>query len=133
MMRDRAGKHNKVGATGELIARKWLINNGFSIIADNYQKKWGEIDIIAKKQGIVHFVEVKAVSYETKAELQRRRYGWRPEDNVHPHKLLKMQRTISTWLIDNPEVEEWQIDVIAVRLVAAERYATVVYIENVIQ
>lgn len=131
-MRDRAGSHNKVGATGELIARKWLTSKGFSIVADNYQKKWGEIDIIAKKGGLIHFVEVKTVSYETKAQLERRKGDWRPEENVHPQKLLKMQRTISSWLIDNPAVEEWQIDVMAVRIVPSERYATVVFIDNVI-
>ncbi len=58
MMRNRSGNHNKVGATGELIARKWLQNKGFLIVADNYQKKWGEIDIIAKKEAVIHFVEV---------------------------------------------------------------------------
>lgn len=131
-MRNRSGNHNKVGATGELIARKWLQNKGFLIVADNYQKKWGEIDIIAKKEAVIHFVEVKTVSYETKAELEHRRRDWRPEENVHSQKLLKMQRTIASWLIDNPEVVEWQIDVTAVRIVPTERYATVIFIDNVI-
>ena len=36
-----------------------LEQEGFSIIARNYQKKYGEIDIIAEKKDLLAFVEVK--------------------------------------------------------------------------
>lgn len=52
----------KLGALGEDIACKYLENNGYRVIERNYLKKWGEIDIIAKKGNKIHFVEVKAVS-----------------------------------------------------------------------
>lgn len=50
----------------ELLASEWLENGGFSIIGRLYLRKWGEIDIIAERGGGVHFVEIKAVSYETR-------------------------------------------------------------------
>jgi putative endonuclease len=134
MMRDRKGTHNKTGAVGEMVARNWLINKGFSIVADNYQKKWGEIDLIAKQGKVIHFIEVKAVSYDSKADLER--YSgddsWRPEELVHPKKLLKIQRTIESWLIENNYEGEWQIDIAAVRLVPSVKYATIDWIDNVI-
>ncbi|MFA5997216.1 MAG: YraN family protein [Candidatus Paceibacterota bacterium] len=51
-----------VGRLGEDIAIKHLENKGFTIICLNYRKKCGEIDIIAKKREITHFIEVKSVS-----------------------------------------------------------------------
>lgn len=133
-MRNRKGSHNKTGAIGELVARNWLKNKGFSILADNYQKKWGEIDIVAEQGKVIHFVEVKAVSYDSKVDLKH--YSgddsWRPEELVTQQKMLKIQRTIESWLIANSYEGEWQIDIAAVRLVPSEKYAKVVWIENVI-
>ena len=135
MMRDRGGKHNKTGATGELVTRGWLKNSGFSIIADNYQKPWGEIDLIARKGKVIHFVEVKAVSYDSKADLERYSGGdsWRPEEQVTEQKLKKIGRTIETWLIENNYEGEWQIDIAAVCLVFSEKYASVKWIWNVVE
>lgn len=134
MMRNRAGTHNQTGATGELIVRSWLKNKGFLIVADNYQKPWGEIDIIAAAENVIHFVEVKTVSYDSKAFLRAavQKGGWRPEEQVHVKKMQKIQRTIESWLLENQYEGKWQIDVAAVRLVPQERYATVKFIDNVI-
>ena len=52
----------KIGEIGENIAVKFLMKHGFSVIDRNYTKKWGEIDIIAKKSEKLYFVEVKSVS-----------------------------------------------------------------------
>ncbi|MBV9159572.1 MAG: YraN family protein [Candidatus Kaiserbacteria bacterium] len=48
-----------IGDMGESIAAQYLERKGFRIIDRNYLKPWGEIDIIAEKSGIIHFVEVK--------------------------------------------------------------------------
>ncbi len=52
----------KIGDLGEGISCNYLKNKGFSIIDRNYWKPWGEIDIIASKKGVIHFVEVKTVT-----------------------------------------------------------------------
>lgn len=134
MIRERSGKHNKTGAIGELVARKWLTSNGFSVIADNYQKKWGEIDIIAKQGKVIHFVEVKAVSYDTKDFLSKALASdsWRPEEQVTDQKMQKIGRTIETWLIENDYDGEWQIDIATVRLVPSDTYAKLDWIWNVV-
>ena len=124
----------KVGKYGEQIATNYLIRNGFEVVERNYLKKWGEIDIVARRTDKVHFVEVKTVSYETKADLRESisRGTHRPEENVHKYKLLKLSRIIETWIIENKYYNEWQIDVMAVRIVPREKYATLKYIPNVI-
>lgn len=43
----------------EGIAKKYLIGNNYKILEENFICKFGEIDIIAKKDGRLHFIEVK--------------------------------------------------------------------------
>lgn len=124
-----------IGNLGEKIAANYLKNKGFTILETNYWRKWGELDIVAKKAEKIHFVEVKTVSYETKGKLQ---YAvscgtWRPEEQVHQFKLRQIGKALQTWIIDNKYKGEFQIDVAAVRIVIDEKYATVNYIENIIE
>ncbi len=128
-------KNNKViGNYGEEIASNYLKRKGFNILNRNYLKKWGEIDIVARGTNKVHFVEVKTVSYETKTYLNGSvsRGTWRPEDNVHSYKLKKLSRAIESWLMEYKYEGEWQIDVLAVKVVLSEKYASVKYLPNII-
>ncbi len=128
-------RNNKViGAHGEHIARNYLERQGFTFLGQNYLKKWGEIDVIVKKDGMIHFVEVKTVSYETKIDLERAiSHGtWRPEENVHAYKIKKLSRAIESWLLEYHWEGKWQIEVATVRIVPRETYATIKYFDNVI-
>lgn len=131
---NKKGLKNKIGAIGEQIAANHYGNKGFSGIETNYLKKWGEIDIVARGTDRVHFIEVKTVSYETKAKLAwvLSHETWRPEDNVHRAKLERLYRTIQSWILENKYEGDWQIDVAIVRLVPREKFATVKIISNVI-
>ena len=135
---DKKGQKNKVGAYGEDIAAKYLEKHGQKILERNYLKKWGEIDIISREtlnnKEVVRFVEVKTVSYETKEDLKKAvSYGtWRPEENVHEKKIQRMYRTIESWLMQHNYKGDWEIDVMAVRVVPLEKYATVKYLPNII-
>ncbi|MEK7639223.1 MAG: YraN family protein [Patescibacteria group bacterium] len=135
---EKQGKKNQIGAVGEKIAARYLKKKGFAILQENYLKKWGEIDIVAretaKSKPILHFVEVKTVSYETKADLKKSvSHGtWRPEENVHFKKIQRMNRAIESWVMENNYNGEWQIDILAVRIVPREKYATAKYLPNVI-
>ncbi len=124
----------ETGDIGERVARQYLLKNGFTILETNYWRKWGELDIITKKGNKVHFVEVKTVSHETRGELE---YAvscgtWRPEEQVHKFKLHQIKKAIQTWISEHKYRGDFQIDVIAVRIVPHETFATVNRIENVI-
>ncbi len=141
-------ENRSTGNLGESIAAKYLKQKGFVILERNYLKKWGEIDIVAREtvrseskesfsretSDIVHFVEVKSVSYETKSQLDWAvtHETWRPEEQVHAFKLNQIRKAAESWMIENDWVGEIQVDVIAVRMVPREKYATVKYIPNVI-
>jgi putative endonuclease len=128
-------KHNEIGVIGEAIAKNWLKGRDFSVIEQNYRKRWGEIDIVARgTDEKVHFVEVKSVSYETKEDLQRAvSHGtWRPEENVHTQKQKRLLRTIQTWLVDKKYLGKWQTDIITIKIVPREKYCRIKFMENVI-
>ena len=54
--------HNKLGRLGENIAKDFLKHRGFIIIAMNWRHLHYEIDIVARQQNILVFVEVKTRS-----------------------------------------------------------------------
>lgn len=130
-MKNFTSDSQKIGQIGEDIACKFLMKHGFSIIERNYTKKWGEIDIIADKDGVIYFVEVKSksvsgldfVSDETN----------RPEDNMHPWKLKRLSRVIETYLISKRLGNiKWQFDLLVVYLDIDKRMARVKRVENII-
>lgn len=47
------------GQLGEDMACEHLLKNGFAVLYRNYRYRQHEIDIIAERKGVVHFVEVK--------------------------------------------------------------------------
>ena len=127
-------KHNQnVGKIGEETACKFLMKHGYQIILRNYWKKWGEIDIIAKKSNILHFVEVKTVSYKNLENVIYETDKHRPEENVHPWKLKKLSRVIQTYLLEKDIIDiDWQFNVAAVYLDMANKKAKVKLLENII-
>lgn len=127
-------KHNEIGKMGEEIACKWLISHGFTIIQQNYSKKYGEIDIVARETSIIHLIEVKSVSYGTKEDLDYAvsHETWRPEENVHNDKQRKLKNAIQVWLIENKYEGDWQIDILSVQMVPREKYSLVKLLDNVI-
>ena len=126
-------QNKKIGDLGERLACIYLEKMGYKVIERNYWRKWGEIDIVAKQGSVVHFCEVKTVSHETKTELESAsvKGTWRPEEQVHEFKLRQIHKAVETWLADNNYQGEWQIDVIALRIVPSEKYSRVKIIENI--
>ena len=123
-----------IGSAGEDSACKYLENKGFSIIERNYWKKFGEIDIVAKKSGVIHFVEVKSVSRETNFDVTHEKYqDYEPTDNIHHKKLERLHRVIQIYLEDRNVSDEtdWQIDVISVFLNFKTRKAHIEHLEDI--
>lgn len=52
-------KHNISGSEAESRTAEYLKKNSYKILSKNWKTKWCEIDIIARKDGCVYFVEVK--------------------------------------------------------------------------
>lgn len=102
------------GALGERLAQKYLKNKGFTIIATNVLRKWGEIDIVAEKDGLVRFFEVKSQTIHMNGS--REMDVSSPEEMAHSTKLEKVARTASIYMEERGDDREYQIDVLAVVL-----------------
>jgi Holliday junction resolvase-like predicted endonuclease len=125
-------KHKREkGNKGEDIACVYLERQGFKVIVRNYQKKWGELDIIAQKDAIIHFFEVKSVIVET---FDSYADSHRPEENVHAYKGLHIRRMIETFLGESKRGlgVEFHFHVLCVYMNANTRRARIKWIKDVI-
>jgi len=122
---------SEIGRIGEDIACRFLMKHGYSIEEQNYRKKWGELDIIARKSGLWHFVEVKTVQCADLSTVIHETDSYRPEENVHPQKIKRLHRTIQSFLLEKGIEDEWQLDVLAVFLDLKHKKARCRFLENV--
>ncbi len=53
------GHAYQLGRRGEALACRWLQQRGYRILDRNFRSKRAEVDIVAIKDGVVVFVEVK--------------------------------------------------------------------------
>jgi len=124
-----------IGTLGEDIASRFLTSKGFNVVTRNYRKKFGEIDIIAEKAKIIHFIEVKTVSRENLNEVTPETNDtFRPEDNLHTWKLKRLSRAIQVYLAEKRLGDEvtWRFDVITVLLDAKNKIAKVEMLKDII-
>ncbi len=96
-----------IGKQGEELAREFLKKKGFNIIAHNFRCRFGEIDLILRKNKAFRFVEVK---YRRSEE-----YGL-PQESVVKRKQGKIRRTAILWLRIRhlPMDSEIHFDVLAI-------------------
>lgn len=134
MKPDKRTEKRKLGDIGENIACEFLRKRGFEILERNYLRKWGEIDIVARKGGVMRFVEVKSVSCRTLPAPVSSETGsrYRPEDNMHPWKLKRLGRTIQTYMLHKKLDCDFQLDLVTVQMDMNTRQARVEMIENIV-
>jgi putative endonuclease len=116
-----------IGNNGEEITCTYLEKLGYLIQDRNYNKKWGELDIVAVKDNILHFFEVKSM----------RTIGssiYRPEENVHNLKQKRLRRTIQTYLNEHKAGIEpvFKFHVVVVKMNIATGESDIEMLENII-
>ncbi len=114
-------RHQQLGRWGEQVAADYLLARGYEIVARNIRTPYGEIDLIARKEGLLIFVEVKA--------RRSRAYG-PPEIAVAPRKQEHMLACAEHYAAEHG-IDHWQIDVIAIEgTPQANRPSRVTHFEN---
>lgn len=88
-------RHNELGDAGEHAVIKYLRSKKYKIVDKNWKTTKCEIDIIAKKDDCIYFVEVKYRSSDSQGS------GF---DYITPSKLKQMEYAAETWLQKN----NWQ-------------------------
>ena len=108
------------GELGERIAERWLRRSGWRIIQRRFRSGHRDIDLVAEREGIVAFVEVKA--------RRGSRFG-QPVEAVNWRKQKELTRSARVWIDRHGRpFEAYRFDVIGV-LVADER-VRVRHVEN---
>lgn len=122
----RIGKNkSNLGIVGEDIAKKYLLNKGFTFVTQNFKTFHGEIDIIVKKDGETYFVEVKSIniSHGTLNKID-------PRDNFTISKSIKFEKAIEYYLISHPETKNFRTALICLYIDTASKTAKIRFIEN---
>ena len=91
------------GNIAEEKAVEFLKNQNYQIIERNFYSKFGEIDIIAKQDNILHFIEVKSGE------------NFEPIYNITPSKLQKIIKTLNFYLQKHKLNNPYQIDAIIIK------------------
>ena len=101
-------KEGRIGQWGEQTAAVYLLERGYEIVAMNVHcDPYGEIDIIAEKDGIIIFVEVKTYS--------KKQLGT-PAQNIDQNKLKKLEAAIHKYVVDMQVKKDIFLDLICVYL-----------------
>jgi len=129
-MKQFISKTQKTGELGENICAAYLIKLGFSISERNYSTKNGEIDIIAIKNDVTHFIEVKSISL--KKSVSHETYN--PAENLTKQKYQKIVLTVGDYLSENNVSHEtnWQIDLYCIYIDQNKKNHKVSVLENLI-
>lgn len=79
-----------VGTEFEQKAAQFLTENGYQILQRNFRCRLGEIDLIAKEEGYLCFIEVKYRSGTSR--------GF-PAEAITPNKIMRITRTAQFYML----------------------------------
>ncbi|PTR00924.1 putative endonuclease [Mucilaginibacter yixingensis] len=97
--------HIELGKRGEQLARTHLEATGYEILDQNWTHAKAEIDIIAYKNGVIIFIEVKSRSYN---------YFGEPEDFVDRRKQRLLARAADEYIYLMNHQGEVRFDIVSV-------------------
>ena len=99
--------HNETGRLGESLAAAYFEQRGYTLLHKNWRHRNWEVDIIATRNGMLHFIEVKTAS-----SLQ---YG-HPEEKVDTKKIRYLINASEEFLFQQPQWKRIQFDVLAITM-----------------
>jgi len=98
-------KHLELGKQGEDLAAQYLKQRGYNILHRNWRFSHYEIDLIAEKDGMLHFFEVKMRSSAG--------FGM-PEESVTAQKRKKLHRAMDEFLFQHPGFRDFRFNVLSI-------------------
>lgn len=108
----------ETGRKAETAARVYLEMRGFKIIEQNWRLPRYEIDIVASKDEVIHFIEVK---YRFKDDQGS---GF---DAITETKIKQMRRAAWAWVDENKWHGEYVLSAVEI---AGKHYSVIGFIEN---
>ena len=109
---------------GEKIACDFLGKNGYQVVEKNYRCRDGEVDIIAKQQETLVFIEVR-----TKKSFL---FG-SPEESITQKKKERMIAVAEHYKQNHENLPpDWRIDVVAIQMNSSGKVNRIEIIENAV-
>lgn len=99
--------HNQTGNYGEGLAAKYLQQTGFVLLHQNWRHGHWEVDIIAEKSSVLHFIEVKT---------RRTKLFGHPEESVSKKKIQNLINASEEYLYQFPQWQRIQFDILSITI-----------------
>lgn len=122
----------EIGAYGEALVARYLKDRGHRIVAMNVARKTGEIDVITRKGGTLHFVEVKTILCRDFPQDGGLRDRYDPSANLHAAKIRKVTRTSEWYMAEKRWNGAAQVDAALVWLRAGDGAVQVAYLPQIL-
>ena len=124
-----SSSNRRLGEWGERQARLHLEDKGYSLLANNFRCRAGEIDIVARQGDQVVFVEVKARRGDA--------YG-RAEESISPARAERLADVAEEFMQTRMAGEfdsgtAWRIDLVCLNMDRQGRLLSVNHIENAVE
>lgn len=98
-------QHNELGKKGEDLAVAYLLKANYEILERNYRFDKAEVDIIARKKGVLAIIEVK-----TRSSLD---FG-NPQDFVKPKQIKNLVKAVNEYVSESNIEDEVRFDIIGI-------------------
>ena len=116
-------KRRETGILGERLAKDFLKKKRYRIIETNFKCQYGEIDIIARKNEYLVFIEVRT---KTSCEFGS------PEESITPMKKDKIIASASSYINTHQTgTNSWRIDFVAIEVDQKGKLVRAELIENI--
>lgn len=117
--------NQNVGRFGEKLARDYLTKHGYNIIGANIKTSYKEIDVVASKDDILVFVEVKTRTSE--------KFG-QADESVSGYKANHLKKAIGIYLREYRKALKYQdirLDLIAINICKDEKLAKIKHYKDI--
>lgn len=106
-----------LGTAGEKIAEKYLRSKGYKVLAKNFKRRWGELDLVGSLPG-----HQEIIFFEVKTILKRESFY--PEDEITPKKKRQLLKMAQIYLSARkiPFDTPCQIDILAIEVLPGSRF-----------
>ena len=103
--------HNNTGKKGEAMGIIWLQEKGYEIKEQNWRHSRWEVDAIAEKESVLHFIEIKT---------RRSKSFGLPEERVGNKKIQNLINAAEEYLYLNPQWKRIQFNILSILLLKNE-------------
>ena len=114
----------ETGKMGEEIAKEFLKEKNYDIMEQNCKTRYSEIDLIAKKDDVLVFVEVRTKTSEM--------FG-SPEETINKEKIRRLIRSANAYSAVKRWKGQYRIDAICIVLDQNHKLSRIQHYENIIE